>query len=108
MSIAPRTWVTGLLCASFISLGAASSAFAATAPAHAPVKHHAVARHHAGLSHAQVKRIQTALDKAGAKVRVDGVWGKQTEAALREFQRHHHLRATGRLDRATEKQLHGA
>ena len=49
--------------------------------------------------------MQEALDSEGAHVRIDGVWGPSTEAALRHFQEVHGLHVTGRLDRATRGQL---
>lgn len=36
---------------------------------------------------------------------IDGVWGKKTQAAIREFQRNNGLPVTGRLDEETKKRL---
>lgn len=60
---------------------------------------------HAALSRKEIEQIQTALDKSGAKIAADGLWGKKSEAALKEFQRLHHLKVSGQLDRDTRKQL---
>jgi peptidoglycan hydrolase-like protein with peptidoglycan-binding domain len=53
----------------------------------------------------QVKAIQTALNKDGYKVAVDGKMGKQTHAALMKFQKANGLPATGKADAATMKKL---
>ena len=52
-----------------------------------------------------VKAIQEALNKAGAKLKVDGLMGKGTHAALKEFQSKHGLKATGYANKATLKAL---
>lgn len=53
----------------------------------------------------QVKAVQTALNKEGYKLEVDGKMGKQTRAALVKFQKAHGLPATGQVDSATLKKL---
>ena len=53
----------------------------------------------------QVKAVQTALNKEGYKVAVDGKMGKQTRAALTKFQKAQGLPATGKTDDATLKKL---
>jgi peptidoglycan hydrolase-like protein with peptidoglycan-binding domain len=45
------------------------------------------------------------LNKEGAALKVDGVVGQKTRAALRDYQRSRGLKASGRLDAATEKAL---
>jgi peptidoglycan hydrolase-like protein with peptidoglycan-binding domain len=55
--------------------------------------------------HQFIESIQTALNTNGAKLTVDGRMGPKTAAALREFQHHHNLKATGRPDRATLQAL---
>jgi peptidoglycan hydrolase-like protein with peptidoglycan-binding domain len=56
----------------------------------------------APMTHAQqVQAIQTALNNNGAHLTVDGQMGRSTERALRNFQRQHHLRPTGRPDGET-------
>lgn len=70
---------------------------------HKTAAHKVVARKAVGNS--QVKEVQRALDKNGAKLKVDGLMGKETEAALRKFQAKHHLKVTGTADKATLKAL---
>jgi hypothetical protein len=53
----------------------------------------------------QVKAVQTALNKDGYKVAVDGKMGKQTHDALMKFQKANGLPATGKADAATVKKL---
>jgi peptidoglycan hydrolase-like protein with peptidoglycan-binding domain len=53
----------------------------------------------------QIKAVQTALNKEGYKLEVDGKMGKQTRAALMKFQKAHGLPATGKADDATRKKL---
>lgn len=54
------------------------------------------------LSGQQIRRIQTALDREGFNVkRVDGKWGPETEAALKNFQRKQDLQGHGRLNQQT-------
>ncbi len=54
------------------------------------------------LSTSQVREIQQALDKKGEKVRVDGKWGPDTEAALKKFQQSQNMSAQrGELDSST-------
>lgn len=59
----------------------------------------------AKVSKAWVKKVQTALNKAGYKVKVDGIIGKETRAAVKDFQKKNGLKATGRLDKATQAKL---
>jgi peptidoglycan hydrolase-like protein with peptidoglycan-binding domain len=49
----------------------------------------------------KITRIQQALRKANVSVKVDGVLGPETKAALRRFQAQHGLAQTGIPDRAT-------
>jgi hypothetical protein len=53
----------------------------------------------------QVKAVQTALNKEGYKVAVDGKMGKQTRGALTKFQKANGLPATGKADSGTLKKL---
>ncbi len=54
------------------------------------------------LSPDLVRQVQQNLTQAGVyKGRADGVWGPQTEAALRDYQQQHNLNATGQLDQPT-------
>lgn len=51
--------------------------------------------------HANVKRVQVQLQKTGAKISADGVFGPRTGAAVRTFQTHHGLAADGQVGKAT-------
>jgi peptidoglycan hydrolase-like protein with peptidoglycan-binding domain len=42
-----------------------------------------------------VKQLQQMLNAAGAHLKVDGIFGPQTEAAVRQFQQTHHLQVDG-------------
>jgi peptidoglycan hydrolase-like protein with peptidoglycan-binding domain len=52
-----------------------------------------------------VANIQTALNKSGANVKVDGKMGPQTRNALRKFQQSNNLKVTGAADSATRAKL---
>jgi peptidoglycan hydrolase-like protein with peptidoglycan-binding domain len=52
-----------------------------------------------------VKAVQTALNKNGAMLKVDGKMGKATRDALKKYQSAHGLKSTGRLDDATRTTL---
>lgn len=62
-----------------------------------------------GLTPAQqrVAQLQTQLNAAGAQLTVDGRMGPKTQTALRDFQKQHNLKATGRPDAPTMKALGG-
>jgi peptidoglycan hydrolase-like protein with peptidoglycan-binding domain len=48
------------------------------------------------------RSVQQTLQQDGLyHGRVDGVWGRGTEAAVRNFQQQHNLNATGKLDQDT-------
>ena len=70
---------------------------------HKPVAHKVVARKAVGNAH--VKAIQEALDRSGARLKADGFMGRETEAALRIYQKKHGLKVTGVADKATLKSL---
>ena len=55
----------------------------------------------------KVAAIQTALNKNVAKLKVDGVMGKKTSAALAMYQKSHKLKVTGRADDKTSAMLMG-
>jgi|SRR5690349_10449052 peptidoglycan hydrolase-like protein with peptidoglycan-binding domain len=59
---------------------------------------------HAAYSH-RVALWQEALDSVGANVRIDGVLGPATEAALKHYQQQNGLPTTGQLDAATQPTL---
>jgi peptidoglycan hydrolase-like protein with peptidoglycan-binding domain len=52
-----------------------------------------------------VLSLQEALNRQGAVIKVDGVLGNETRAAIRQFQSQHHLPVTGEPDRATLDKL---
>lgn len=49
--------------------------------------------------------LQEALNKNGATLKVDGRMGKNTRAALKDFQSKNGLKATGKLDKASRAKL---
>lgn len=54
------------------------------------------------LDRQQIRHIQTALDHKGFNVkRVDGKWGPETEAAVKQFQQKQNLQGDGQLDQQT-------
>lgn len=52
-----------------------------------------------------VMEIQKALEKAGARIELDGVFGKQTSDALKAFQTKHKIKPTGIADNFTVTML---
>jgi peptidoglycan hydrolase-like protein with peptidoglycan-binding domain len=57
---------------------------------------------HQALSQDEIARIQQALNKQGFDAgNVDGIWGPETRAALRNFQERQSLQASGALDQQT-------
>jgi peptidoglycan hydrolase-like protein with peptidoglycan-binding domain len=58
------------------------------------------------LSQASTTIVQRALARHGEyHGKIDGVWGKGTEASLRQFQKNNKLDVTGRVDEATAQKL---
>jgi peptidoglycan hydrolase-like protein with peptidoglycan-binding domain len=49
--------------------------------------------------------LQQELNKNGAKVKVDGKMGPETQSALRQYQQKNNLRVTGSLDAETKAKL---
>lgn len=110
-----KTTLRSLLLATALCFGAATvlplaagTALAQTTPA-APAaktmpKHHA---HHMAkkAGSATVSSAQTALNKAGAGLTVDGKMGPKTRAAVKAFQKSHNLKVNGHLDKATRAAL---
>jgi peptidoglycan hydrolase-like protein with peptidoglycan-binding domain len=88
----PRRIITAIVL--FVALTALPlSAFAASG--------RAAAKHERN----EIIAAQQELNKQGAALKADGVLGQKTRAALRSYQRSHGLKASGRLDAATEKAL---
>jgi peptidoglycan hydrolase-like protein with peptidoglycan-binding domain len=52
-----------------------------------------------------VKAVQSALNKEGYNVAVDGKMGKQTQTALKQYQKANGLKVTGKIDSATKAKL---
>ncbi len=98
----------GLLGAAALFLGV-TVAMPGAASAGMKMAGHKAATHkaaaHKVVGNAHVKAVQKALDKSGAKLKVDGLMGKKTEAALRAYQKKHSLKVTGTADKATLKSL---
>lgn len=59
----------------------------------------------ASLSRSTITALQEALNKQGVAVKVDGVLGAATRAAIQQFQSQHHLTVTGEPDRPTLDKL---
>ncbi len=90
---------------SFGALAATPAAPSSVAPA-AVTKAGASAKAHAmRLAPRRVEEIQAALDNNGEHLAVDGIWGPKTTMALRDFQKQHALKASGRPDSQTWKKL---
>ncbi len=54
------------------------------------------------VSQAMVQQVQTRLQQAGTySGRIDGLWGPETQAAVRSYQQQNNLNATGQLDSDT-------
>ncbi len=73
------------------------------AASHKAVAHKVVA--HKAVGNAHIKAIQEALDKSGAHLKADGFMGRETEMALRAYQKKHGLKMTGTANAATLKLL---
>ena len=52
-----------------------------------------------------VAALQEALNKHGAKLKVDGMMGGKTKAALKKYQKANGLKASGMVDDATKAKL---
>lgn len=77
----------------------------AEAPTPTPTKKADAPAHKRAASNEHVKAIQDALVKSGAKLKVDGLMGKETRAALKKFQSDHGIKSTGTADKDTLKAL---
>ena len=58
-----------------------------------------------GMSEQRIKDVQSALDKKGQHISVDGKWGPQTANAVKDFQKQNNLPQTGQLDHDTTQKL---
>ncbi|HLJ42965.1 MAG TPA: peptidoglycan-binding domain-containing protein [Candidatus Binataceae bacterium] len=59
-------------------------------------------------SREEIQQVQQALNQNGDRVRVDGVLGRKTREAIRDFQQKNGLQASGRLDQQTLQKLNVA
>ena len=57
------------------------------------------------MSSENVKEIQGALNSHGAKLAVDGKWGKGTREAIKAYQKENGLKATGYANKKTREKL---
>lgn len=57
------------------------------------------------MSARRIEEIQVGLQRQGAKISADGIWGPKTVAALRTFQKDHGLHPTGHYNQATAQKL---
>lgn len=58
------------------------------------------------LGHSGMRQVQKALDKDGFRAgRADGIYGPETQAALKDFQKSKNIQSNGRLDRQTLSDL---
>lgn len=99
---------TGMAAKSAPPAAAQSHPAAAPAPAAAKpamAKHHHKVMAHERMSLAMRKQIQTALNSHGADLKVDGMMGKKSRAAIKKFQTENGLKATGWADKATLEKL---
>ncbi len=61
---------------------------------------------HQQISSEQIRQVQQKLQEEGHNPGpIDGVWGPQTQAAVRDFQQQNNLQATGQLDQRTMQEL---
>ena len=70
-----------------------------------PARESATATKIHAMSRRRVEEIQTALNKDGATLAVDGIYGPKTRAAIEDFQKKNSLKATGHADHATLHKL---
>ncbi len=77
----------------------------AAAPTPAPVAAPAPAPAKPMNKMEQTKAVQTALNSNGAKLTVDGIYGKKTAAAVAHFQKAKGMKATGKVDDKTASAL---
>ena len=57
------------------------------------------------MSSQEIKSVQEALNKEGYKLTADGIQGKHTTRAIKEFQKKNHLKVTGKADAETLAKL---
>jgi peptidoglycan hydrolase-like protein with peptidoglycan-binding domain len=57
------------------------------------------------MSNQEIKSVQEALNKDGYKLAEDGISGKHTRSAIKDFQKKNHLKVTGNADSETLAKL---
>jgi peptidoglycan hydrolase-like protein with peptidoglycan-binding domain len=57
------------------------------------------------MSNHEIKSVQEALNKDGYKLAADGIAGKHTTRAIKDFQKKNHLKVTGKADSETLAKL---
>lgn len=77
----------------------------AAAPAPAPMAAPAPAPMKPMTAKEKTAAVQTALNSNGAKLTVDGIYGKKTAAAVASYQKSKGMKATGRVDAKTAAAL---
>lgn len=111
----------GLVALSFSILPMTSLAAEQATPAQTPAKVAAPAQaqpamkkaekpahkitHHRGIPAKEAMEVQKALNTHGAKLKVDGKFGKASREALKKFQKENGLKATGHLNKVTMAKL---
>lgn len=68
---------------------------------HSPLDQHSSKKSSSSLSNEQTKEVQTMLAKLGADIIADGKFGSKTEAAVKAFQKSHHLEVDGKVGSQT-------
>ncbi len=62
-------------------------------------------KHKSAISRKEVKTLQKALNRKGFHLKIDGIIGKHTRAAIKVFQKRNGLKVTGKPDRLTLAKL---
>ena len=100
----PRLLLTAFCLALALSASVPAASYAAS---HKPLHAATLGRRvlHVGMSGTDVKQLQQLLSARGYRVSADGSFGPATLAAVKRFQRAHHLHADGLVGAATLRQL---
>ena len=86
--------------------GSESSSAAAPSPNYSSAAPQQQAEAQQPVTPDTIRQVQQALQQQGLyHARVDGVWGPQTEAAVRSYQQNNNLNASGQLDQQTMASL---
>ena len=101
--IAPLCLIGGICCAGLLPALASTTNTARQSAAGTLNNTLREVPHPASLRRVAV--LQERLDRMGAHLKVNGIWGPATEAALRHYKRQEGLPASGELDQATRAPL---